>query len=287
MALLWLILEILVLFFYTNLSEFNEAKLGNQTSSIRTNYGSIQTVQSADKDNLSELNYGDEELIDEENDNLIKSANVILAINNDEIQTENPKPSSSSTSLNKKSYESIRIVDNSETTHFLVRLYEEYVKEEVITVYACSFLVFFMQTTLETMLTPFTKDYFGWSDIENSILYGVCGVEIMLVFLLIGYFSKRVRDRTLLTVGLLCNLVTLIFLIVYVPMMVPLNKSVVNYVLFFTPVVTNVFSLPLIVISSITLLSKVTKMENQGLTQGIRRAVVGIACILGPNWSGN
>jgi hypothetical protein len=52
------------------------------------------------------------------------------------------------------------------------------------------------------------------------------------------------------------------------------------------PVFGNVLSLPFIVIGSISLLSKITSPKSQGLTQGIRRTFVGLACILGPTWSG-
>jgi MFS transporter, ceroid-lipofuscinosis neuronal protein 7 len=64
------------------------------------------------------------------------------------------------------------------------------------------------------------------------------------------------------------------------------GRTWMNYLLIFIPCFINVFSLPFIVVGSITLLSKITQRESQGLTQGIRRSIVGIASILGPNWSG-
>lgn len=110
----------------------------------------------------------------------------------------------------------------------------------------------------------------------------------MIVFFVLGLVSKRVKDRSLLLIGIIGNLLTLIFLLVYLPYQSP-DKKVVelkDYALFMIPVFANVSSLPLIVLGSISLLSKLTSLETQGLTQGIRRTVVGIACILGPNWSG-
>lgn len=136
------------------------------------------------------------------------------------------------------------------------------------------------------MLTPFTRDFFNWSDIQNSILYGLAGLEIMIVFLLLSFLSKKIKDRNLLMIGIIGNLLTLIFLIVYLPMAEPSNGNIVQYLLFIFPVFGNVFSLPFIVLASISLLSKITSVESQGLTQGIRRTVVGLACILGPNWGG-
>lgn len=109
----------------------------------------------------------------------------------------------------------------------------------------------------------------------------------MIVFLLLSFLSKKFKDRTLVLVGLIGNLSTLIFLIIYLPMAVPLRNKPLDYLLFMLPIFGNVFSLPFIVLGSISLLSKISSLSNQGLTQGIRRTVVGIACILGPNWAGS
>jgi hypothetical protein len=108
----------------------------------------------------------------------------------------------------------------------------------------------------------------------------------MLVFILLSVLSKRVSDRVLLLIGLIGNILTLIFLIVYLPVAVPRTDRWFEYVMLAVPVLGNIFSLPFIVLASISLLSKITTPESQGLTQGIRRTVVGLACILGPNWSG-
>lgn len=48
-----------------------------------------------------------------------------------------------------QSYETIRVVDNSQTGPFLLRFYNEYIRDEVIAVYCSTFTVFFMQTVLE------------------------------------------------------------------------------------------------------------------------------------------
>ena len=46
---------------------------------------------------------------------------------------------------------SVNLVDNSESGSFLSRMYNLYIREEVVVVYTASFIVFFMQTTLETV----------------------------------------------------------------------------------------------------------------------------------------
>ncbi len=111
-------------------------------------------------------------------------------------------------------------------------------------------------------------------------------LKIMVVFLALSFLSKKISDRILLLIGLLGNLASLIFLIVYLPRARPNTGKLIDYFLFAVPMFANVFSLPFIVLSSISLLSKITSAHSQGLTQGLRRTTVGVACILGPIWAG-
>ena len=220
------------------------------------------------------------------NDELPVANNSINAVDEETDEDEEKSLLRSSKSESYQSSQTVRIVDNSETGSIFLRIYSEYVRDEVVAVYFTAFTVFFMQTSLETFLTPYTKDYFNWSEEGNSILYSVCGIEIMLVFCLLTVISKKIGDRILLITGLIGNLVTLAILIVWLPMAVPNRNQLQDFLFFSIPVFFNVFSLPLIVLPSISLLSKVTNIHTQGLTQGIRSVFVGLAQIMGPIWAG-
>jgi hypothetical protein len=104
MTILWILLQIIIIFFYKNLNEFNQPTTNANEESgplivnISTNYDSIA--------------------------------------NNSQINNE---------------HNSINLVDNSESGSFLLRMYNLYIREEVVVVYTASFIVFFMQTTLETV----------------------------------------------------------------------------------------------------------------------------------------
>jgi hypothetical protein len=97
-------------------------------------------------------------------------------------------------------------------------------------------------------------------------VFAACGIEIMIVFLVLSFISKKISDRIIMLIGITVNLLTLIYLIIYLPK-VSVNQF--NYFAFLAPCFLNVFSLPLIVLSSISLLSKVTDLNSQGQTQGI------------------
>lgn len=56
------------------------------------------------------------------------------------------------------------------------------------------------------MVTPLTQKYFGYGELENSIMYCLCGVEVIAGFLFVRWLSCRVAERVVLAIGLIiCN----------------------------------------------------------------------------------
>lgn len=57
------------------------------------------------------------------------------------------------------------------------------------------------------MVTPLTQKFFNFGELENSIMYCICGVEVIAGFVFVRWLSKRVAERVVLAVGLiLCNI---------------------------------------------------------------------------------
>jgi MFS transporter, ceroid-lipofuscinosis neuronal protein 7 len=86
-------------------------------------------------------------------------------------------------SLSSSQTSEIRIIDNSETIPIWLKLYDEYVKEEVIAVFAATFSAFFMQTCVETLVTPLFLDFFNWKETENSIFFGIAGFVVNIIYI--------------------------------------------------------------------------------------------------------
>lgn len=273
MAVLWALMEIFILLFYKNLNEFNEISI----APIQPVSSNSQTIINTNDDDYNETT----NLLSPNDNEAYESFRRFT-----ETDTSRTIRSGGAINTSDASTERVLIIDNSQTGPLLVRLYNEYIREEVVAVLSITFTVFFMQTALETLITPITRELFNWTDKENSILYACCGVEILLVFLILSFLTKCISERVLLLTGLIGNLLTLIFLLVYLPMAKVGAKDAVSIILFILPVFGNVFSLPLIALGSISSLSKITSMHTQGQTQGIRRAVVGISTIFGPIWTG-
>lgn len=53
------------------------------------------------------------------------------------------------------------------------------------------------------MVTPMTQRFFGFGELANSLMYSLCGVEVILGFFLVRWLSRKVADRVVLTAGLL------------------------------------------------------------------------------------
>jgi hypothetical protein len=165
MALAWTFLELLVLFFYQNLTDFRDEALNANSASARA---ALSNISDESEPLLSQPAPSNSLLSEtgrdfEENESLANSDLEQLISVNQAPRYQSSVRSSTSFSFFKnrrrnnppKVYDSIKIVDNSETVPLVVRIYDEYIQEEVVAVYATTFTVFFMQTCLEVKYSSF------------------------------------------------------------------------------------------------------------------------------------
>lgn len=164
--------------------------------------------------------------------------------------------------------------------------WSEFVREEIIAILATVFVAFFNQLAFETMLTPLTNKYLKWQEFQNSLLYFGAGVEVIIVFMVILPLSRRVKDRTMLLVGFILETCTIAFFLWFVP-----QAKEGDYGRNLPPMIIGIFvdliGLPILVVTSASLYSKLTRRETQGFAQGIRRAFGQVGMILGPLWAGS
>lgn len=52
------------------------------------------------------------------------------------------------------------------------------------------------------MVTPLTQHHFSFGELGNSLMYSLCGVEVILGFFFVRWLSRKVADRAVLAVGL-------------------------------------------------------------------------------------
>ncbi|XP_019900792.2 uncharacterized protein mfsd8l2 isoform X2 [Esox lucius] len=164
------------------------------------------------------------------------------------------------------------------------RASQDLLREEVVVLLTAQFITLFNQTALETMVTPLTQRSFGFGELANSLMYSLCGVEVILGFILVRWISRRVEERAVLAVGLLVCSVACIWCLFFLAD--PRGGYSWELTAFVTGVFLQLLGLPFVAVSQVSLFSKVTAEKTQGFSQGVRRSVGGLATILGPLWAG-
>uniref|UniRef100_A0A3P8ZM86 Major facilitator superfamily (MFS) profile domain-containing protein n=1 Tax=Esox lucius TaxID=8010 RepID=A0A3P8ZM86_ESOLU len=164
------------------------------------------------------------------------------------------------------------------------RTVAEFLREEVVVLLTAQFITLFNQTALETMVTPLTQQYFNFGELENSVMYCICGVEVIAGFLFVRWLCRRAAERVVLAVGLiLCN-VSCVWCLIFLAN--PQGTLPWQLAEFIIGVFLQVLGLPFVAVAQVSLFSKVTSEKTQGFSQGVRRSVGGLATILGPLWAG-
>uniref|UniRef100_A0A674ESQ5 Major facilitator superfamily domain containing 8-like 2 n=1 Tax=Salmo trutta TaxID=8032 RepID=A0A674ESQ5_SALTR len=160
----------------------------------------------------------------------------------------------------------------------------EFLREEVVVLLTAQFITLFNQTALETMVTPLTQRSFGFGELANSLMYSLCGVEVILGFFLVRWLSRQVEDRVVLAVGLVICSVACVWCLIFLAN--PQGGYSWELATFIIGVFLQLLGLPFVAVSQVSLFSKVTAEKTQGFSQGVRRSVGGLATILGPLWAG-
>ncbi|MEQ2288828.1 hypothetical protein AMECASPLE_026735 [Ameca splendens] len=134
------------------------------------------------------------------------------------------------------------------------------------------------------MVTPLTEKYFNFGELGNSLMYSLCGVEVIVGFFFVRWLSSKVADRVVLAVGLVICCTACIWCLIF--LCKPQGGYEWQLSAFIVGVFLQLLGLPFVAVSQVSLFSKVTAEKTQGFSQGVRRSVGGLATILGPLWAG-
>lgn len=87
---------------------------------------------------------------------------------------------------------------------------KEFVRIEIFILLGITFFTYFNQTSVETIVIPFTELMFGWNELQNSILFCVGGVIIILSYVIIRMLTRKLEDRVILLIGVVIILTGLV-----------------------------------------------------------------------------
>uniref|UniRef100_A0A8C2WW81 Major facilitator superfamily domain containing 8-like 2 n=1 Tax=Cyclopterus lumpus TaxID=8103 RepID=A0A8C2WW81_CYCLU len=153
----------------------------------------------------------------------------------------------------------------------------ELLREEVVVLLTAQFITLFNQTALETMVTPMTQRLFSFGELSNSLMYGLCGVEVILGFFFVRWLSGKVADRVVLAVGLIICCIACIWCLVF--LCNPRGGYGWELLGFIIGVFLQLLGLPFVAVAQVF-------KQQIAAHQGVRRSVGGLATILGPLWAG-
>ncbi|XP_041648099.1 uncharacterized protein mfsd8l1 [Cheilinus undulatus] len=274
MCLLWLLLQLVVIFMYWDLPPLDRGKANVNSTSHNKEEESEQGLAEDENDEEKPLMHSQELMgsygsVVTSNSQLNNNCAVSSATLNHISPPLSPEPTEPNESSNPFKNFSIS---------------REFLREEVVVLLAAQFITLFNQTALETMVTPMTQRYFGYGELENSVMYCLCGVEVIAGFLFVRWLSRRVAERVVLAIGLtICN-ISGVWCLIFLAN--PIGGFPWQLTEFIIGVFLQVLGLPFVAVAQVSLFSKVTAEKTQGFSQGVRRSVGGLATILGPLWAG-
>ncbi|XP_070688672.1 major facilitator superfamily domain-containing protein 8 [Pempheris klunzingeri] len=270
MCLLWILLQLAVVFMYWDLPSPERGKAKEGLPSQCREEESEQGLVEEDTDEEKPL-MGSQE----------------LAASYGSVVTANHTPAASDATSNHITPPSSPVPPDAHESSSPFKNFSisrEFLREEVVVLLAAQFITLFNQTALETMVTPLTQKYFNYGELENSVMYCLCGVEVIAGFLFVRWLSRHVAERVVLAIGLtICN-ISGVWCLIFLAN--PLGGFPWQLTEFIIGVFLQVLGLPFVAVAQVSLFSKVTAEKTQGFSQGVRRSVGGLATILGPLWAG-
>ncbi|XP_051930530.1 uncharacterized protein mfsd8l1 isoform X1 [Hippocampus zosterae] len=282
MCLLWILIQFAVVFMYWDLPPLQRGK-----ETLKTKCNDMVNEQTTGEEAEDEEDEDEDKIEDEEVKPLMQSQELAGSYGS-AAATESHRNVTTATpdaTLNQTSPSPEPPVSHKSSNPFKnFSLSREFLREEVIVLLSAQFITLFNQTALETMVTPLTQKYFNYGELENSLMYCLCGVEVIAGFLLVRWLSLRVTERVILAVGLcICN-ISCIWCLIFLAN--PLGSFPWQLAEFVIGLFLQLLGLPFVSVAQVSLFSKVTSVKTQGFSQGVRRSVGGLATILGPLWAG-
>ncbi|XP_017334081.1 major facilitator superfamily domain-containing protein 8 isoform X3 [Ictalurus punctatus] len=137
----------------------------------------------------------------------------------------------------------------------------EFLREEVVVLLTAQFITLFNQTALETMVTPLTQQYFNFGELENSVMYCVCGLEVITGFIFVRWISTKVEERVVLSIGVFLANISCVWCIIFLAN--PQGGFSWQLTEFIIGVFLQVLGLPFIAVAQVSLFSKVTAEKTQ------------------------
>lgn len=292
MAFLWLLMELITAFCVFNLAKectaFTKPKTeeeaakeplleesnGNDTDCSEDEQGHQEKhlTASADRRETSSVD------VDQEERDIASSCSD----SSSSIASNGTRSSKASKQIQNSSTSTSKSAASSEQSYW-EKLVEIFCVEFVI-IALVDFVLWFSQTNMEILCPYITEFSYHWSPATTGLIYVFGGIEIVLAFGLLYVVATRlkVKETSFLAASLVFTQMGAGLLIYET---IPTNIHV-RYGIFAATATCVFASIPLNLVCSKNLLTKLFRPELQGMVQGISSAISRITMITGPILSG-
>ncbi len=156
---------------------------------------------------------------------------ILYTDNNKNKKSESTETKDEKIEFLNEEQEKVQIVqlDKNKWIRTLDKKNKEFFRLEIFVLLLVTFFTYFNQTSLETIVTPFTELMFGWGEIENSLLFCIGGFIIIISYVLIKILSTKFPDRFILLAGIICILTGLIIGCVCLPFAKQLQNPQISH----------------------------------------------------------
>lgn len=152
-------------------------------------------------------------------------------------------------------------------------------RSELVVLFLSQFLMYFNQSSFETLAPLIGVELFGFTITYLSILYVAAGVELVIVIVFVWFVSHYIADRSLLLSSIAMGTVG-VFAQLGVAFSPP--RTTGGLVLGFVMTFFMLLATPITSIVGKSLLSKITRVEDQGFYQGLLASTQQLGLISGP-----
>jgi len=276
MTILWIVYQVFMAVTYYNADELlrDERVIERTDDIVADDANQSSTNNVAVRASISD---------DAERPFVISNANY--GTNSEVLRVETPKPTVSSES---SSSSPVRLptAQGKDTLQQSINHYlKEFSSESLIVLNTLFFISYFVQMTLETMVTPLTEKFFHYGEFENALFFAIAGGLIFVVCIFVSCLSKVVDDRLMTLIGLILMLISIIWIVVVVPTGEYGQKFLLFH--FVGACAFDIIGLTIVCITGFSLYTKLVKQSSQGFGMGLRRTMTSCGLILGPLWAGS
>ena len=170
-------------------------------------------------------------------------------------------------------------VQTKESRSVFKSILEAVSRPELVVLFLSQFLMYFNQSSFETLAPLIGVEMFGFTITYLSLLYVAAGVELVIVIVLVWLVSHHIADRSLLLASIAMGTVG-----VFAQLGVALSqrKTTGGLILALVMSFFMLLATPITSIVGKSLLSKITSLEDQGFYQGVLASTQQLGLISGP-----